>query len=108
MRVRAFSLLGPRAGWGVLDIGCGDGWSTIENALVFYRIFFLGLDLYEAGEALENTRLFGIANCDFVRGDVFRASFRKVFDAVMLYFSLGNIFWGEGICLRYSLRLGGF
>jgi len=40
LRVKAFSLLEPRAGWRVLDVGCGDGWSTIENALVFGRVFF--------------------------------------------------------------------
>ena len=108
LRVRAFSLLEPRAGWRVLDVGCGDGWSTIENALVFGRMFFLGLDLYEAGEALENARLFRIANCDFVRGDVFRVSFRKVFDAVMLYFSLGNICSGRRDLLTLFSKIRGF
>jgi len=108
LRVRAFSLLEPRAGWRVLDVGCGDGWSTIENALVFYRVFFLGLDLYEAWEAWGNARLFGLTNCGFVCGDVFRIGFRKAFDAIMLYFSLGNMCSGRRDLLALFARVRDF
>lgn len=56
LRVKAFSMLKPKPGWIVLDVGCGDGWSTIQNALVYDYVFFLGIDLYEAEEAYEKCK----------------------------------------------------
>jgi len=94
LRVKAFSMLKPKPGWKVLDVGCGDGWSTIQNALVYNHVFFLGIDLYEAEEACENTELFKLNNCDFIQGDIYTISFRKVFDVVMFFFSLGNMCLG--------------
>ena len=95
LRVKAFSMLDPRDGWKVLDIGCGDGWSTIQNALVYSQVFFLGIDLYEAEDAHANAKLFELCNCDFIEGNIFTMNFRETFEAVMLYFSLGNICAGK-------------
>jgi len=91
LRVKAFSMLKPKPGWKVLDVGCGDGWSIIQNALVYDHVFFLGIDLYEAEEAHKNAELFKLNNCDFIQGDIYAINFRKVFDIVMFFFSLGNI-----------------
>ena len=108
LRVKAFSMLDPRVGWKVLDIGCGDGWSTIQNALVYSQVFFLGIDLYEAEDARDNAKLFGLCNCDFIEGDIFTMNFRETFDAVMLYFSLGNICSGKEEICKLLRRIRGF
>ena len=71
----------------VLDIGCGDGFSTISIAKKFPDIFFHGMDFSQNMITMANSRLerSGIKNMDFQVGDVLELDqkFSKEFDAVI-------------------------
>lgn len=108
LRVKAFSMLKPKPGWIVLDVGCGDGWSTIQNALVYDYVFFLGIDMYEAEEAYENAKLFNLSKCGFIQGDIYTVNFRRAFDVIMFFLSLGNICSGEKHMFSLFIKIKNF
>ena len=91
LRIKTFHLLEPKSELKILDIGCGDGWFSIQNALIFRDIYFIGIDLYEAEEAKKNAQLFKLKNCIFMMMDAYKMDFKEEFDAAILFFSLGNI-----------------
>ena len=84
-------MLEPKPRWRVLDIGCGDGWFSIQNALVFKDVHFTGIDLYEAEDSRKNAQLFELKNCTFIMMNTYEMDFKEEFDAAVLFFSLGNI-----------------
>ena len=91
LRVKTFHLLVPKPRWRVLDIGCGDGWFSIQNALIFKDVYFTGIDLYEAEDSKKNAQLFELENCSFIMMDTYKMGFKEKFDAVVFFHSLGNI-----------------
>jgi len=95
LRVKAFCLLGPKPGWRVLDIGCGDGWFSIQKTLVFKDVHSTGIDLYEAEDSKKNAQLFELKNCTFMMMNAYEMEFKEKFDAAVLFFSLGNICSGK-------------
>jgi ubiquinone/menaquinone biosynthesis C-methylase UbiE len=91
LRVRVSDLLGLAPGDRVLDVGCGDGWLSLQNGLRYPKVRFTGIDLYEANEAREISRIIGATNCRFYRIDAMRMNIGERFDSVVLFMALGNI-----------------
>jgi len=90
-RIKVSDFLGFKFGDIVLDVGCGDGWYSIQNALAYPYVKFVGVDLYEADEASEIAKLLGLRNCIFYRLDALKMSFKEKFDHVVTFMALGNI-----------------
>ena len=90
-RVEVAALLGLKPGDRVLDVGCGDGWFALQNALAYPEVKFVGIDLFEAEEAERIAELLGVGNCRFYRMDALEMGFREEFDHVVLFMALGNI-----------------
>ncbi|RLE72450.1 MAG: hypothetical protein DRJ37_02830 [Thermoprotei archaeon] len=90
-RIEVSVLLNLKLGDRVLDIGCGDGWYSIQNALAYPYVRFVGVDLYEADEAREIAGLVGAWNCEFYKMDVLEMNFEEEFDHVVSFMALGNI-----------------
>ncbi len=90
-RVEVAALLSLKPGDKVLDVGCGDGWFAIQNALKYPKVNFVGIDLFEADEAKRIAELLGVRNCKFYKVDALKMSFSEKFDHVVLFMALGNI-----------------
>jgi len=90
-RVEVAGLLGLKAGDKVLDVGCGDGWFSIQNALRHPEVSFFGIDLFEAEEAREMAGLLGLKNCKFIQMDALELRLREGFDHVVIFMALGNL-----------------
>lgn len=56
----------------VLDVGCGNGWSTRQYARAFPRTQFIGVDF--SCEMIRFARQEPLANCSFFEGNVLDAS----------------------------------
>jgi SAM-dependent methyltransferase len=91
LRVRVSGALGLSPGDSVLDVGCGDGWFSLQNGLRYPEVQFTGIDLYEADEAREISRLIGTTNCRFYERDALRMKLAERFDFAVLFMALGNI-----------------
>ena len=91
LRVRVSGALDLSPGDRVLDVGCGDGWFSLQNGLMYPEVRFTGVDLYEADEAREISQLIGVTNCQFYEKDALRMSIGERFDFVVLFMALGNI-----------------
>ena len=52
----------------VLDVGCGNGYSTVSLAPSFPGTRFVGIDYSE--QMIQRARAVGAPNCDFVVGDI--------------------------------------
>jgi SAM-dependent methyltransferase len=91
MRVRAAKALHFTPGDNVLDVGCGDGWFSIQNGLMHPGVRFTGIDLYEADDAQEMARLVGAANCSFQEKDASRSDLGRGFDFAVSFLALGNM-----------------
>ena len=91
LRVKVAGELGLAPGDKVLDIGCGDGWFSLQNGLMYPEARFTGIDLFEASEAREISRLIGTTNCRFYRKDALRMGTGEKFDFAVLFMALGNI-----------------
>jgi len=91
LRVDVSKKLGLAPGDEVLDVGCGDGWFSLQNGLKYPKVQFTGIDLYETEDAKELSRLMGVKNCRFCRRDALKMNFRRAFDSVALFMALGNI-----------------
>jgi len=91
LRLEVAKYLNLQANNVVLDIGCGDGWFSIQNALRYPEVRFLGVDLFEAREAEEISRLVGAMNCTFYEMDALNMKIEERIDHVVFYMSLGNI-----------------
>lgn len=75
----------------VLDVGCGNGYSTKLYAREFPNVQFLGMDYSE--EMIQHARMSPIPNCCFVVGDVLdKASLKEGdFDIIMTQRCLQNL-----------------
>jgi ubiquinone/menaquinone biosynthesis C-methylase UbiE len=91
LRVDVSEKLGLASGDRVLDVGCGDGWFSLQNGLKYPEVQFTGIDLYETQDAKELSRLMGVKNCRFYRRDAMRMNISRSFDFVVLFMTLGNI-----------------
>jgi SAM-dependent methyltransferase len=91
LRIRAAEELILAPGNEVLDLGCGDGWFSLLNGMVHPEVRFTGIDLYEAEEAREISKLMGITNCRFYSKNALAIDFNKKFDFIVLFMALGNI-----------------
>ncbi|MCS7365053.1 MAG: class I SAM-dependent methyltransferase [archaeon GB-1867-035] len=90
-RIIVSEMLDLKPGDKVLDVGCGDGWFSIQNALKHPDVEFLGVDLFEAQEAEEISKLIGVENCKFYEMDALNMNIREKVDHVVLFMVLGNI-----------------
>jgi len=95
-RIVVSEMLDLKPGDKVLDIGCGDGWFSIQNALKYPSVNFIGIDLFEAREAEEISRLIGVKNCKFYEMDALNMHIKEKVDHIVLFMALGNI------CEKYS------
>lgn len=77
----------------VLDVGAGDGWFSIQAALVYSNAEFFGVELSEEfAEAMEYAKIFELKNVFFFYFDAYDLPFPdKVFDKIALFFALANI-----------------
>ena len=75
----------------MLDVGYGDGWFSIQNALKYPNFKFIGIDLFEAEEAKEISKLIGVKNCKFYKMDALNIHIKEKVDYVVFYMALGNI-----------------
>lgn len=91
LRVDVSKLLRLAPGDRVLDVGCGDGWFSLQNGLLYPKVRFIGVDLYETEDAQGISRLTGITNCSFYQRDALKMHISGKFDSVVLFMSLGNI-----------------
>lgn len=75
----------------VLDVGCGNGWSTRQYALEFPDIQFVGIDF--SAEMIRHARSDIPANCAFFEGDVLIPATLPTapFDLVMTQRCLQNL-----------------
>jgi ubiquinone/menaquinone biosynthesis C-methylase UbiE len=91
LRVEVSEMLGLAPGDRVLDMGCGDGWFSLQNGLMYPEVRFTGIDLYEADEAREVSKAIGATNCRFYAKDALGMGIDGEFDFVVLFMALGNI-----------------
>ena len=91
LRVTVSEKLDLAPGDEVLDVGCGDGWFSLQNGLRYPKVRFTGIDQYETEDARELARMMGVKNCRFYRRDALRMNVGKRFDFVVLFMALGNI-----------------
>jgi len=63
----------------------------LQGGLMYPKVRFTGIDLYEAEEARGISRLIGASNCRFYGRDALRMNIKRKFDFVVLFMALGNI-----------------
>lgn len=90
LRLKVAKMLNLKNNDKVLDVGCGDGWFSVQNALKHPNVKFIGIDLFEAEEA-KNSKLIGIKNCKFYKVDALNMRIKEKVDHVVFYMALGNI-----------------
>jgi SAM-dependent methyltransferase len=91
LRIKVSKYLDLRPTSKLLDVGCGDGWFSIQNALFYQDVDFFGIDMFEAKEAKDLSKHLGVKNCRFYEMDALKIKFKNKFDYIVLFLSLGNI-----------------
>lgn len=89
---QVLAAVGLKAGTDVIDLCCGDGWFTLQIALVARRVYAIDIDRKFLDMARFRLAERQITNCDFIEGDAYDVA--KLVLAPVDFVFMANVFHG--------------